>query len=183
MWRRTIRAYRLLTGLMLLALIGACGGEPPPRVTLTRPTPTARSSVTLQGATVVNVFDADSIEMRFDDGRQLHVQLLGIDAPDAGKPERGHANEFVRSRLAKGKRVYLEQGPQMWDELGRFLALVWLKRPSKGTLRETTTTMLNALMLVAGYADVEAEDQNPKYGTLFRQLEQSAKRARKGIWA
>lgn len=178
-----MRRNRHVVGAVLLGLLCACAAEPPAPVTLTAPSPSGARSLDLRRATVLNVFDADSIEMRLDDGRDLHVQLIGIDAPDAGKPERGHANAFVRSRLVKGRSVYIEQGPQMWDDLGRMLAYVWLKRPSRGTLAETSKTMLNAMMLVAGFAHVEPEDENPKYATLFGQLERSAKSKRKGIWS
>lgn len=166
---------------ILLIVLTACA-EKRPALRSTAPVPSL-PTLTLVGATIVEVFDADSIEMRLEDGRDVHVQLLGIDAPDTGRPERGHANTFARARLTKGRRVYLEQGPQLWDARGRYLALVWLRRPTTGSARETSTRMLNAMMLVAGYAEVEPEEQNPKYGTLFRVLEQEAKRAARGIWA
>ena len=180
-WRRTLQRFRPLAGLVVLSFLCSCG---PPRapVKLNVPSPPSAATLSLQTATVVAVFDADSIEMRLEDGRALHMQLLGIDGPDAGRPQRGRANDLVRSRLPKGRRVYLEQGPQLWDDSGRYLVLVWLQRPTAGTNQETSTRMLNAMLLASGLATVEPGDENPKYKTLFRELQLEARRARQGIW-
>jgi micrococcal nuclease len=173
------RGWQVGAAILLLAL-AACA-EKRPALRSTAPVPSL-PTLTLVGATIVEVLDADSIEMRLEDGRELHIQSLGIDAPDAGKPLRGGANDFARAKLTKGRRVYLEQGPQLWDDRGRYLALVWLSRPKTGRAGETSTRMFNAMMLVAGYAEVEPDDRNPKYATLFSALQRDAQRARRGIW-
>jgi micrococcal nuclease len=181
--RQTERLRRLVGWTLLLGFIVACGGTAPSPVRLTTPPPAATTAAaTFVSATIVTVLDADSFEMKLDDGRDVHVQLLGVDAPDTGKPLRGHANAFTRARLPKGRRVYLERGPERWDDRGRYLAFVWLRTPRTGSNREATSQMINALLLDAGYAEIESEDENPKYGTLFRLLQQEARRARRGIW-
>lgn len=180
-WRRTtLRRCRPVVGMLLLGLLCSCSPQSP--VKPTAPSPRSAPTISLQTATVIAVLDADSITVRLEDGRELRTQMLGIDAPDAGKPQRGHANDLVRSKLAKGRRVYLEQGPQLWDNQGRYLVLVWLRQPTTGTNAESSTRMLNAILLVSGLAEVEPDEENPKYETLFRQLQVEARRAHRGIW-
>lgn len=184
MWRRTFQRKRPIVGALLLGLaLTSCAQPSSPSVGFTPAASPTGAGPPLVRANVVKVLDADSIEMRLDDGRNLHVQLIGIDGPDAGKPFRGRANDFVRSKLRAGRGVFLEQGPMLWDGRGRYLAYVWLKRPTRGTIAETSTTMLNAMMLSAGWAEIEGAEANPKYGTLFRQLQQEARRAKRGIWS
>ena len=131
---------------------------------------------------MVEVYDADSFDLKLQDGRQVRVRLLGVDAPDGGEPLRGHANAFARAKLPEGRTVLLEFGPQMWDSQGRLLAYVWLTAPGTSDVWEATGRMLNAVLLDKGYAHIEAKHENPKYGAVFRSVERSAKRAKRGIW-
>jgi micrococcal nuclease len=174
---------RICLPAIALAVLSACAGSAPPRA-LYRPGPTVAptSGVFLERATVVKVIDADTIQMQLSGGRDMHVQLIGVDAPDGGEPWRGRANKLVVDTLKRGRTVYLEEGPLYWDNRKRHLAYLWLSNPATAGARQAPTYMLNAILLSSGYARIEPRTSNPKYGALFRSLELAAKRGERGIW-
>jgi len=137
-------------------------------------------------AVIVKVIDGDSIIARIPDGRNEDIRLIGVDAPDSGQRFTGHATTYTHSLLSVGRLVYLEQGPISFDTKNRYLAYLWLERPSHA-LKQASSKMLNALLLSHGLAHVETGEKelqtlNPKYMKLFRSLEEAARRARRGIW-
>jgi endonuclease YncB( thermonuclease family) len=139
--------------------------------------------VLLEPATVARVIDADTIQMHLSGGRDMNVQLIGVDAPDGGEPWRGRANKFVADILTKGRTVYLEEGPLYWDSRKRHLVFLWLSKPATAGPRQAPAHMLNAMLLSKGYARIEPKTSNPKYGSLFGSLQLAARRAERGIWS
>lgn len=86
---------------------------------------------TIQKATVLQVYDGDTIDVRFeDDGRRESIRYVGVSAPELDEcfgPEAKRANE----QLVDQKEVYLEMNPLggggfQQDRDGRILAYVWL---------------------------------------------------------
>jgi endonuclease YncB( thermonuclease family) len=148
-------------------------------VTVTSPSP---ASPQILEATVRQVFDADTIGVRLGDGRRVHVQLIGIDAPDGGTQHRADANAYARRLLTEGRGVFLERASQLWDDEGRLMAYFWLSRPGGNLRAKAKTQMLNAILLTKGWAHIEEEPPNLEYASLFRSLQDAARSAGRGIW-
>ena len=128
---------------------------------------------------VVRVVDGDTLILEMV-GEKVRVRLLGIDAPESvqrGKePEYygAEASAFLRS-LADGRRVWLaHDGPTpRKDRYGRLLAYVY--RASDGL-------HLNEELVRRGFARVY-HGNSFRMKDYFRDLERSAQRARRGLWA
>ena len=114
---------------------------------------------------------------RFPDGKEEKIRLIGVNTPETSHQKKGveyygkEAKEFTKNTLS-GKRVKLELDMQPRDRYGRLLAYVYL---SDGT-------MLNALLVQQGYAQVIINPPNIKYKDLFSKLETEAREQRKRLW-
>ena len=121
---------------------------------------------------VERVVDGDTIIVR-GAGR---VRLIGVDTPESVHPRRpveffGKEASAFTERLVEGKRVRLEYGRERTDRYGRTLAYVHLP----------DGTFVNAEIIRRGYG--HAYTRFPfKYLDRFRQLEQEARRAGRGLW-
>lgn len=119
------------------------------------------------------------------------IRLIGVDTPeseDNPKAERDaertgqslylifalgqKATEFTKSHLERGTNVKLELDVQQRDKYGRLLAYVYLP----------DGTMLNALLLKGGYAQVMTIPPNVKYADMFLQVQEEARGANRGLW-
>jgi len=174
-----------VTGFVLLIVFGACSSGHPALVSRS-PVSVPREDPFVR-AVIVKVIDGDSIIARIPDGRNEDIRLIGVDAPDSGQRFTGHASTYTHSLLPVGRVVYLEHGPISFDTKNRYLAYLWLERPSNA-FKQASSKMLNALLLSHGLAHVETGDKelqtlNPKYMKLFRGFEEAARRARRGIWS
>ena len=174
-----------VAGLLVLSALDACTSKPDDVVVSRSPTVVPHRDPYTR-ATIVRVIDGDSIIARIPDGRDEDIRLIGVDAPDSGQRFTGHASTYTHSLLPIGRVVYLEQGPVSFDNKNRFLAYLWLVRPTDA-LRQAPGQMLNALLLSHGLAHIETGDKelqtlNPKYAKLFRRLEEAAHRSHEGIW-
>jgi micrococcal nuclease len=97
---------------------------------------------------VVAVYDGDTIKVRFVDGIERKVRLIGIDCPEIDDPNR---ENFLKSHLAKRfvfhhlyrKPVKLAFESEREDKYGRLLAYVWIK-----------DRLFNELILSEGFARV-----------------------------
>lgn len=112
----------------------------------------------LEYVRVLYVIDGDTIDVMKEDGTEIRVRLIGIDAPESANhdeslnTEEGRkSHEFARSAL-EGKKVGLEYDEVREDKYGRTLAYVWLDGK-----------LFNGLMLEEGYADVLDIPPNEKY--------------------
>ena len=168
---------------LLVGFLVACGPASPSSIHSGSTPPATAPAGLFVKAKVVEVYDGDSIVVHLPEGRDVDVRLIGVDAPDSNEPFRGRASRFTRSLLPKGKTVYLEPGPGAWDNFNRYLAYVWLARPSESDIGESATRMLNGILLLKGFAHIEKSTANPKYAARFKALEASAKRARRNIWS
>lgn len=122
---------------------------------------------------VERVIDGDTLKL--DGGER--VRLIGVDTPELGDSRaavRAYARlatEFVR-QACEGQRVRLEYNQQLRDRYGRTLAYVYLENG----------TFLNAELIRQGYGF--AYTRFPfTYLEEFRQLEQEARAAERGLWA
>ncbi|WP_172456959.1 thermonuclease family protein, partial [Nocardia farcinica] len=79
-------------------------------------------------ATVVKVVDGDTLDVRYDDGREDTVRVLGIDTPETEHPNipvecwGPEAAAFASNELA-GRRVSLSTDPAQ-DERDRYKRLL-----------------------------------------------------------
>lgn len=71
--------------------------------------------------TAVEVLDGDSFTIK----NGLSVRLLGINAPDRGKPNYQESLEYLSS-LILNKKLDLEYDKYQDDKFGRILAYVWI---------------------------------------------------------
>lgn len=139
---------------------------------------------------VVRVIDGDTFVCQFSDGKEEHIGLIGVDTPEARinpKAERDaersgqdidtiislgkKAENFTKSYLKLGTSVNLELDIQPRDRYGRLLAYVYLPNG----------TMLNALLLQEGYAQIMTIPPNVKYQDLFLKLQREAREQGIGI--
>ena len=122
--------------------------------------------------------DGDTIVVS-DKGKDVKVRLVGVDTPETvhpTKPVEHYGKEASRftTNLLKGEKVYLvsEPLPGALDRYGRTLAYVY---------RAPDGLFVNAEIIRQGYG--HAYTQIPsKYMQEFKQLEQFARKAEKGLW-
>jgi len=126
---------------------------------------------------VRRVVDGDTVELT--DGRL--VRYIGIDTPEVRRKEHERwivdpepmaeeASAFNR-QLVEGKEVRLEYDVQSYDRFGRVLAYVYVG-----------DVMVNAQLLMDGYAQPLTIPPNVKHATWFRTLAQQARQAGRGLW-
>jgi micrococcal nuclease len=153
---------------------------PAPRVaspaTDTTPVPVA-------AATVVRIVDGDTVQVRLASGDVERVRLIGVDTPERGRPLAAQATRFTAAAAPPGRTVYLERDVDERDRYGRLLAYVWLERPASRSESEARRAMLNARLLLAGYAVLLTVPPNVRYVDLFTRLQAEARRAGAGLWA
>jgi len=123
----------------------------------------------LTQATVLRVIDGDTIELANGE----RVRLIGVDAPERGRPGANEAAQFVRERV-EGRTVWLEADGNDQGRHGRLRRYVWLQEPTntqdKNQIRQH---QLNALLLTNGHARVMIVG-NVRNAVLFRQLAYAA---------
>ena len=82
-------------------------------------------------ATVVNVQDGDTLDVRFLDGRVEQVRLIGINSPEDGECLADEATALLRE-LVEGRAVTLRRDRTDRDQYGRLLRYVLLEGLSAG---------------------------------------------------
>jgi micrococcal nuclease len=124
---------------------------------------------------VYHVIDGDTVRVRFSDGREKKVRLLGIDTPEMGD---SRENVRIQANLAKrftfyhlfGKEVRLTYDWDREDDFGRLLAYIWM-----GDL------LFNRKIISDGFAF--AYRGHPyELQKEFVRLERSARQQGRGLW-
>jgi micrococcal nuclease len=127
-------------------------------------------------ATVTRVVDGDTVEISPAVGGIEEVRLIGVDTPETVDPSEGvepygpQASSFTKAQL-EGKRVALEFDEEREDQYGRLLAYI-----------HVGGQMFNETLLRQGYAQLYIVAPNDKYEPQFRQVQQQARTAGRGIW-
>ena len=133
---------------------------------------------TSQTVTVERVVDGDTIEVRPAVPGTESVRLIGVDTPetvDPGEPVQPYgpqASAFTKRQL-EGKRVTLIFDQERTDQFDRALAYVRVGGQAS-TFNET--------LLRQGYAQLDIVSPNDRYEARFRQAQEQARRAQRGIW-
>ncbi|MBI1833751.1 MAG: thermonuclease family protein [Candidatus Andersenbacteria bacterium] len=141
--------------------------------TQTSPTPTtAAQPVVVEGVLVKRVIDGDTIEL--ETGQT--VRYIGIDTPETVHPSQpvgcfGKEASAKNTALVAGKRVRLEKDISETDRYGRLLRYVYVG-----------DTFVNDSLVRQGYANASSYPPDVKYQDQFRQAEQEARAAKRGLW-
>ena len=122
-----------------------------------------------QPCAVISARDGDSLLVRQPDGRAVAVRLYGVDCPELGQPY-GDAARDLTERLV-GQVVEVQPtGGRSW---GRVVAVVVL--PGGCTLQ--------AALVEAGLAWVDGRFCHSSECDGWRQAQEQAREARRGLWA
>jgi len=128
---------------------------------------------------VVNVVDGDTLDIDIPDGEYptTRIRLWGIDTPETKSSKSGvmyfgpEAAEFAaKLALARQVTIYLEKH-RTRGYYGRLLAYVKLD----------DGRFLNEVLLSEGYGYADLRFRHSFYNK-YKQLEASARRAKKGLW-
>lgn len=116
------------------------------------------------------VHDGDTITARRSDKTLVTLRLYGIDAPELKQAYGRHARQLLSS-LVERQQLLVE--PVDTDRYGRSVALV----------RLPDGTLLNEVLVAEGLAWVYEEYCREDLCQGLRELEQQARRERRGLWA
>lgn len=129
-------------------------------------------------ATVVVVYDGDTVKVKFKDGTERRVRLIGIDTPELGDERESVrfmayvAKRFAFLRLYRHE-VRLFYDRQREDKYGRLLAF----------LTTEDGTLFNELILREGFAfKLLVFPFKPELMKRFEAAEGEARRREKGLW-
>ena len=129
-------------------------------------------------ATVVEVIDGDTIEIRFS-GHTERVRLVGVDTPETRHPRKpvqcyGHeASAFTAAALPVGTKVRIERDIEARDVYDRLLAYIF---------RLSDDMFINLQLVRQGYARVLTIEPNTAYLSEFVAAANEAKRDNLGLW-
>jgi len=127
---------------------------------------------------VTAVYDGDTIKVRFQDGRERKVRLIGVDSPEIGDDREevrmmGYAaKRFSFHRLYR-QPVRLTYDWEHEDKYGRLLAYVWLEKHF----------LFNEFIIREGYASAFMKfpfDEN--FMRRFKKAESTARKQGRGFW-
>ena len=174
---------RSLSGILALgALVGtagllACGGEDEGwevrRYKDSDATHKAVRSELIGPCRVTHVVDGDTVDVKcrsFSD----QVRMLRIDTPEAGRPGHAEARKALAG-LVEGRDVHLlfeEQGVRQRGNYGRLLAYLY-----------TGETNVNVELVRRGWSTFWTDFGEGRFAEPFRAAEESAKAAKRGLWA
>ena len=140
-------------------------------------------------ARVTRVIDGDTIEVEIVEraegpgagaaemGERHDVRLVGIDTPESVDPRSpvecfGEEASAATTALIDGEEVTLVKDVEETDGYGRLLRYIYLGEE-----------MVNARLVVNGYAQVYTYPPNVRHADLFVQLQREARQDDRGLWA
>ena len=170
---------RLLIASSLLALALAAGCTPTTG-------PSAPEAPATTRAEVIAHTDGDTARFRLEGGAEERVRFIGIDTPEVGEhaePLGEDASTYTAAQIPVGAAVWLETDVELRDQYGRLLAYVWLEEPETGDASEVRERMLNARLVLDGYANAYTYPPNVKYTGVLKDLQAEARDAGRGLWA
>lgn len=129
-------------------------------------------------ATVVVVYDGDTVKVKFGDGNERKVRLIGFDSPELDdKRDNVRFMAYAAKRFAFLKlyrrQIRLDYDWQSEDKYGRLLAF----------LTTDDGVLFNELILREGFAfKLRAFPFKPELMKRFEAAENEARRGEKGLW-
>jgi micrococcal nuclease len=167
---------------LALALAAACAPAGPGA----GPDAPSAEAPQVRQAVVVRHIDGDTLRVRLATGAEERVRLIGIDCPEIGDaPERfgEEAAMYTAEAVPLGTTVWLETDAEARDRHGRLLAYVWLARPEHGDEAEVSASMLNARIVLDGFAYASTYPPNVRYLGVFTRCQAEANAEGRGLWA
>ena len=128
-------------------------------------------------ATVTQVIDGDTIDVRFASGRVERIRMLGADTPEVKDPRKPvqcygpEASAYTHEHVPAGMSVTLETDVEQRDKYGRLLAYVYVG----GERYEDE-------LLRLGYARLLIIPPNGEHARAMLQAELDAKQHTRGLW-
>jgi len=135
------------------------------------PTPVRFSTAGMVPASVTNIVDGDTIDVRIA-ASVFRLRYIGMDTPERGDNLFAEATAANRT-LVFGKTVYLEKDISDTDRFDRLLRYVYL----------ADGTFINAELVRMGYAVASTYPPDIKYQETLRLAQQTAVAAAAGMWA
>lgn len=129
-------------------------------------------------ATVVEVIDGDTIDIRID-GRTETLRLIGIDTPETKHPRKPvqcfgqEASAFTAGALPIGTQVRIERDIEARDVYDRLLAYIF---------RLSDDMFINLQLARQGYARVLTIEPNTAYRSDFVAAANEARTNNLGLW-
>jgi micrococcal nuclease len=186
------RALLAVIGLLMLA--GCAGMDAPAMTDSPTPTPAPIDGGTALQATVIEVTDGDTMDVRFENGTVVTVRLIGVDTPETalryqdpaeyGIPNTTQgrdwllhwgekASDFATKKLA-GETVTVRTDPESATRgyYGRLLAYLYYNNG----------TNFNRELVERGFAR-RYDDSSFTLREAFGALEAAAQAANRGLWA
>lgn len=133
-----------------------------------------------QEAVVVRVSDGDTVVLRGRGtgplpGEATKVRVLLVDTPEVHSQQEcfgAEATARTEQLLAKGSTVRVQADVDEQDRFGRTLLHVWTEAGDN----------LGEVLLAEGYATVQQVGPNRRYEDAFRDAEDRARAAGRGLW-
>lgn len=140
--------------------------------------PAAQKDMASRYYSVTKITDGDTFYIDDGSAKGEKIRLIGIDAPESRRSQHKNVQYFGKeasaylATLLKGKKVRLEYDVSRKDQYRRTLAYVY---------REDGL-FINADLMKNGYAVLLTIPPNVKYADLFRDLQQEARKHKRGLW-
>lgn len=151
--------------------------EPPPEP--------AASAPKVTRAVVTQHTDGDTARFRLEGAAEEKVRFIGVDTPEVyggAEPYGAEASAYTARAIPVGAVVYLETDAELRDKYGRLLAYVWLERPASASDAEVRAKMLNARLVLDGYAQIATYPPNVRYVDFFTRYQTEARDSDRGLW-
>ncbi|MBS3957563.1 MAG: thermonuclease family protein [Clostridiales bacterium] len=158
---------------------------PPAPAPAPSPEPPATAPKVIAAA-VTGHTDGDTARFRLENGVEERVRFIGVDTPETHggvEPYGRESSAYTARALPIGARVWLETDIEPRDRYGRMLAYIWLEQPSAATDAEIRAKMLNARLLLDGFAQLSTFPPNVRYVDRFTRYQVEAREAGRGLWS
>jgi micrococcal nuclease len=149
---------------------------------------TLQSSVDYETVVFVRVVDGDTIVVDRGHGNE-YVRLIGIDAPESvhDDPSRNSeegrlASAFLKNMLQDISKLYIVQDQSNTDKYDRLLRYVWLSKPNTKDEASVRESMVNAIILLKGYAVNVTIQPDVEYALKFVEYVGEARKKKAGLW-
>ena len=168
-------------------LLGACG--PSVDLSVQAPATFPEEPGGFESATIERIVDGDTLVVRITGrtegaglgaalvGRTYRVRLIGIDTPESVDPRQpvqcfGREAAAATEALVDGRPVRLVKDVEETDGYDRLLRYVYIE-----------SEMVNARLVVNGYAHAYTYPPNIRHSKLFVHLEREARQSDRGLWS
>lgn len=122
-------------------------------------------------ALVTKIVDGDTIYAINENNEEIKIRFIGMNCPELNSDgEAGElASEYTEAMILN-KTVFLEKDISETDIYGRDLRYIWLELPESRDIEEVAAKMLNAQLIIEGYAEAATYPPDTKYEEIFKQF-------------